>query len=147
MDIADDLLAELLRTMGDGVIIADAEGRITFWNQGAELIFGWPEQEALGQTLDLIIPERLRDRHWEGYRKTMATGETRYGHDLLRVPAVNRAGDRMSIAFTVTLLGGDGGRPRGIAAVVRDETQRWADEQNLRRRLAELERAETTASS
>jgi PAS domain-containing protein len=97
----------------------------------------------LGQSLDLIIPERLRGRHWDGYNKTMATGETRYGHDLLKVPAVDKAGRTMSIAFTVALLQSQG-EVTGIVAIIRDETARFQEDRALRKRIAELE-AKATA--
>ncbi len=139
-DAAVDLAA-LVQAAGDGVIVADPTGRIVFWNPAAERIFGWSPAEAVGQSLDLIIPERFRARHWEGYRTVMQTGRTRYGADVLRVPALAKDGRRISIAFTVALLTGGDGTVSGIAAIVRDETRRWEEEQALRRRVAELERA------
>jgi PAS domain S-box-containing protein len=128
-----------VQTAADAVIAARADGRIVFWNAAAQRIFGFSAQEALGQSLDLIIPERFRARHWDGYRQVMATGETKYGADVLRVPALHKDGRALSIAFTVSLLDGQGGRV--IAAIVRDETARWNEERELRRRIAELEAA------
>jgi PAS domain S-box-containing protein len=130
---------QLLEAIGDAILVADEKGAITFWNPAAERIFGFSRSEALGQSLDLIIPERLRQRHWEGYRKTMESGNTRYGADLLRVPAVHKDGRSLSIAFTVALLFSSEGKVRGIAAVIRDETQRFQEERALRKRVAELE--------
>lgn len=130
---------QLVEALGDAVIVADAGGTINLWNPAAEHMFGFTPDEALGSSLDLIIPERLRERHWIGYGKTMATGETRYGHDLLRVPAVHKDGRALSIAFTVALLFGPQRDVTGIVAVIRDETARFAEERNLRKRLAELE--------
>ncbi len=137
----DTTLARLVDGMADAVIVADADGTIVYWNPAAERVFGWPEAEAVGQSLDLIIPERQRRAHWDGYATVMATGHTRYGADLLRVPALHADGQRRSIAFTVTLLNNPDGTVSGIAAVVRDETQRWADERALRAQLAELRAA------
>lgn len=134
-------LAALVRAAGDAIVVADPEGLVRFWNPAAERIFGFTEAEALGQSLDLIIPERFRARHWTGYREVMRTGVTRYGTDILRVPAGRKDGQRVSIAFTVALLKDAAGRVTGIAAVMRDETTRWEEEQALRRRLAELEQA------
>jgi PAS domain S-box-containing protein len=131
--------AKLVNVIGDAVVISDAEGNITLWNPAAERMFGFTQDEALGQSLDLIIPERLRGRHWEGYQKTMATGQTRYGNDVLRVPAVDKAGRALSIAFTVALLHSPTNELTGIVAVIRDETSRFLEERNLRKRLAELE--------
>lgn len=130
---------QLLSAIGDAIVVTDAAGAIVLWNPAATRIFGFGEAEAMGRSLDLIIPERQRKRHWDGYEKTMATGLTRYGSDLLRVPALHKDGRTLSIAFTVALLNGPDGRPEAIAAVIRDETQRFQDERNLRKRLAELE--------
>ena len=130
---------QLLEAIGDAILVADEKGAITFWNPAAERIFGFSRSEALGQSLDLIIPEHLQQRHWEGYRKTMESGHTRYGSELLRVPAVHKDGRTLSIAFTVALLFSSEGKVRGIAAVIRDETQRFQEERALRKRVAELE--------
>jgi PAS domain S-box-containing protein len=135
----DKLLAELVRRLADAVVIADADGAILFWNDAAERIFGWSADEAIGQSLDLIIPERQRERHWAGYRRTMATGVTKYGAELLEVPALHRDGGRLSIAFTVTLLCRPNERlPRAIAAVIRDDTARWQERRQLNEELASL---------
>lgn len=130
---------QLVSVIGDAVIVSDAEGSITLWNPAAERMFGFTEQEALGQSLDLIIPQRLQQRHWDGYRKTMETGQTRYGNDVLKVPAVHKDGRALSIAFTVALLHSAEGALTGIVAVIRDETSRFQEDRNLRKRLAELE--------
>ena len=130
---------QLVSAIGEAVIVSDPEGSITLWNRAAERMFGFAANEALGQSLDIIIPQRLQARHWEGYRKTMHTGETRYGNDVLRVPAVDKDGRAMSIAFTVALLRGAGGELTGIVAVIRDETSRFEEDRRLRKRLAELE--------
>jgi len=124
---------------GDAIIAADADGSIVLWNPAAERIFGHTESEALGQSLDLIIPERLRHRHWEGYRQVMQTGQTRYGTEVLRVPAVHKDGRTLSIAFTVALMDTADKQSLVIAAIIRDETSRWKEERALRQRLAELE--------
>ncbi len=128
-----------VQAAGDAIVAAAPDGSIVLWNPAAERIFGYTEPEALGKSLDLIIPERLRGRHWEGYRKVMQTGQTRYGSDVLRVPAVHKDGRRLSIAFTVALLYGPNNEVQVIVAVIRDETSRWEEERALRQRLAELE--------
>ena len=130
---------ELVAAIGDAVIVSDPNGAITLWNAGAARMFGHSEAEALGQSLDMIIPERLRGRHREGYDKSMATGTTRYGNDLLRVPATHKDGRAMSIAFTVAMLFGAGGKVSSIVAVIRDETKRFNDERALKKRVVELE--------
>jgi hypothetical protein len=95
----------------------------------------------MGASLDLICPERLRQRHWEGYHHTMATGITRYGTEVLRVPAVDKAGRPMSVAFTIAMLHAPDGAISGVMAIMRDETARFAEDRALRKRLAELEQA------
>ncbi|WP_088343002.1 MULTISPECIES: PAS domain-containing protein [Rhodomicrobium] len=129
----------LVAAMGDAVIVSDASGAITLWNPAAERLFGYSEAEALGQSLDIITPERLRARHWEGYRKTMETGITKYGTDLLQVPAIDKAGRSFSIAFTVGLLHGADGKVSGIAAVIRDDTHRFERDKTQRKKIFELE--------
>jgi PAS domain S-box-containing protein len=138
MDTTVNLQA-LVEAAGDAIIVADPEGVIRLWNTAASRVFGFSADEAIGRSLDLIIPERFRDRHWSGYREVMRTGQTRYGADVLRVPALRKDGQRLSIAFTVALLTDAAGQVTGIGAIVRDETTRWEQEQALRRRLAELE--------
>jgi PAS domain S-box-containing protein len=129
---------QLVAACGDGVVVCDAAGLIVYWNAAATRIFGFTAQDAVGQSLDLIIPPAQRQRHWDGYDKTLATGATRYGSDVLRVPALHKAGTPLSIAFTVALLNGP-----GIVAIVRDDTARWQAERALRARVRELEAAAT----
>jgi PAS domain S-box-containing protein len=140
----DTLIAykQLVEALADAVIFADLSGAIRFWNPAAERLFGFTEAEALGSSLDLIVPARFRERHWAGYNKTMATGQTRYAHDVLRVPAVHKDGRPLSIAFTVGLLYGPQRNVTGILAVIRDETARFAEDRDLRKRLAEFEQRE-----
>ena len=140
-------LDELVTGLGDAMVVCDANGAIVMWNPAATRIFGFSQDEALGQSLDLIIPERLKARHWEGYHKTMATGITRYGADLLRVPAVNKAGTPMSIAFTVSMLHNADGSVAAIASVIRDETQRFNEDRALKKQLLELQAQVATLSA
>ena len=132
-------LEAFVRAAADAIIVAGADGKIIFWNIAATRIFGFAAEKAIGQSLDLIIPERFRARHWEGYRQVMSTGTSKYQSDVLRVPAQHEDGRALSIAFTVTLLEPAGPGGRMIAAIVRDETARWKEESALKRRLAELE--------
>jgi PAS domain S-box-containing protein len=133
------LAAAVVREAAEAIVVASPDGTIQLWNRGAERVFGYPASEAVGASLDLIIPEKLRTRHWEGYDKTMATGSTKYGDQLLKVPATHRDGRRMSIEFSVALLKDAEDKVTGIAAVIRDTTERWTEERALRKRLAELE--------
>jgi PAS domain S-box-containing protein len=119
------LCQQIVEDMPEAVIVSDREGQIILWNRSAEMMFGYSAAEALGQSLDLIIPGRFRDRHWAGYRTVMSTGVTRYGQQLLAVPAIRRDGRRLSIEFSIVLLRDDRGAPVGAAAIVRDVTARW----------------------
>ena len=134
------LEAEIVANTDHAVVVADPDGIIRFWNPAAEAMFGHASADAIGRSLDLIVPDKLRDRHWEGYRRVMATGETEYGGRTLSVPAIRADGTRISVEFTVTLLRGDDDSVAGIAAIMRDVTARWEEQRALRRRLAELER-------
>lgn len=132
--------AALLDSAADAVVASDAEGAIVLWNAGAERIFGFTEDEALGQSLDIIIPEPFRARHWEGYRETVASGQSRYGAgDLLAVPGLHRDGRRISIEFTIVLLKDAAGKVTGMVASVRDVTARFEETKALRKRVAALE--------
>ena len=132
-------LKQLVEAVGDAIVASDAGGAIVLWNPAAQRMFGFTEAEALGQSLDIIIPQRQQQRHWDGYHQTMASGKTRYGNDVLRVPAVHKDGHSLSIAFTVALLHTPDGKVSAIVAVIRDETSRFAEERNLKKRLTELE--------
>jgi PAS domain S-box-containing protein len=120
-------------------VFADHEGIVRFWNSGAEAMFGYRAEEALGQSLDMIVPERQRARHWEGYHKVMATGVTQYGRDVLAVPAMTKDGRRISIEFSIVLLRAPTGEMLGAAAIMQDVTVRWQKQKELRERLAALE--------
>jgi PAS domain S-box-containing protein len=122
------LFRRIVEEMPEAVIFADRHGVVRLWNRGAETMFGYSAVEALGQSLDLIIPERFRTRHWDGYRQVMATGVTGYGQRLLAVPAMRKDGQRISIEFSIALLKDDRGEVAGAAAVVRDVTARWQAE-------------------
>jgi PAS domain S-box-containing protein len=122
-----------------GILYADRDGMIRFWNRGAELIFGHTAQEAIGQSLDLIVPEKQRPRHWEGWNRVMETGVTKYGSDVLAVPALRKDGTRISIEFYILLLRAPDGELRGAVAMVQDVTARWQQQKELRSRIAALE--------
>ncbi len=133
------LFRQIVEEMPEAVIFADQQGVVRLWNRAAETLFGYSADEALGQSLDLIVPERFRARHWEGYRHVMATGVTSYGQRLLAVPAMRKDGQRISIEFSIALLKDEHGEVTGAAAVIRDVTTRWQAEREMKRRLAALE--------
>ncbi|QWD97999.1 PAS domain S-box protein [Polynucleobacter sp. MG-5-Ahmo-C2] len=132
-------LHQLVECVGDAIVVADANEKIVLWNPAATRIFGYSEAEALGKTLDLIVPERQRQTHKEGYSKSMETGTTRYGTSLLKVPAKHQDGSTLSIAFTVGMLFDGSQKANGVVAIIRDETQRFAEERALKKRISDLE--------
>jgi PAS domain S-box-containing protein len=137
MDI-EECRRRLVDEAGDGILIAGADGIIRFWNPGAARIFGFTSEEAVGQSLDIIIPAALRVRHWHGYAESIRTGQTRYGAgDLLAVPALRKDNSRISIEFSIVPFRDATGRITAIGAVVRDVTQRFEELQKLRKALAE----------
>jgi PAS domain S-box-containing protein len=121
------------------ILFADREGKISFWNTGAEATFGYGAEEALGQSLDLIVPEKQRGRHWEGWTRVMTTGVTKYGREPLAVPAMKKDGSRISIEFNIVLLRAPTGELLGAAAMVQDVTARWQQQRELKARLTALE--------
>jgi PAS domain S-box-containing protein len=137
MVTADQLSSALLASAADAIIATDGQGLIRFWNAGAERIFGFTAAEALGQSLDLIIPERLRDRHWRGYHEVMRTEQSRYGQgDILAVPGVRKDGTQISLEFAIVMLRDGTGKLTGIGAVLRDVTTRFNELQALKKKLA-----------
>lgn len=134
-----DLYRGILENAPDAILFADREGLIRIWNAGAERIFGFSQAEALGQSLDLIIPQKLRARHWEGYHRVMAGGETHYGSKLLSVPALRQDGCQLSSEFSIVMLRDALGRVMGVAAIMRDVSERFAQEKALKARVAALE--------
>lgn len=140
-EILAHLRDAILDTSADAILATDREGTIHFWNPGAVRIFGFAEEEAVGASLDLIIPERLRKRHWDGWQHVIESGETRYGAgDLLAVPAVTKDGRQISVEFTIILLQTADRQITGMAAILRDVTARFEETRRLRRQLAERSR-------
>lgn len=133
------LAAQIIDRTNDAVIFSDREGIIRLWNSGAERMFGFSREEALGHSLDLIIPENLRARHWEGYYRVMESGSSHYSIDLLSAPALRKDGTRLSTEFSMALVTDEVGKMRGVAAIIRDVTVRWQREKELKERLRNLE--------
>ena len=133
------LSEQIVKENSDAIMFADHEGLIRLWNRGAEAMFGYSAVEAEGKSLDLIIPENLRGRHWEGYHKVMASGETRYGTELLSAPGIRKDGTRLSLEFSMVIVRGEDGAVLGTGAIIRDITARWQKEKALKERLKVLE--------
>ncbi len=135
-----DLPRRLLDGSPDAVLVSDPDGNVLYWNEASTRLFGFTAEEALGHSMDLIIPERLRGRHWDGWNKVMETGVTRYGAgQLLAVPAQHKDGRALSIEFSIQLLRGASGRIEWVAAVFRDVTERFQRDKALKLKLKELE--------
>lgn len=132
------LSSEVVRQSSDAIMFSDCDGIIRLWNSGAMQMFGYTEEEALGQSLDLIIPENLRGRHWEGYNRVMQSGSSHYSIDLLSAPAIRKDGTRLSTEFSMVLVKDESGKMLGVAAIVRDVTARWQREKELKERLKAL---------
>jgi PAS domain S-box-containing protein len=137
----DSICQQIIEAPAEAILVSDPAGSITFWNAGAERIFGFTPEEALGQSLDLIIPQPMQKRHWDGYHRVMAGAASRYAAgDLLRVPALRKDGQRISCQFSIVPLHDTDGQLAGMAAVLRDVTADWEREQALRARVRELEK-------
>lgn len=140
-----ELCQSIVQQAPDAILFSDHEGIIRLWNRGCELVFGYSEAEALGQSLDLIIPEKLRSRHWEGYYQVMKTGVSAYGTKLLAVPALHKDGHQLSCAFSIVMLKDDSGKPTGVASIMRDVTDTWTREKALKEHIAELEKEKNSS--
>ena len=135
----DALCRRLVDESEAGILYATRDGLIRLWNRGCERIFGWPAAEALGQSMDLIIPDKHRIRHWEGWDTVMKSGVTKYGHEPLAVPALTKDGRRISIEFFIVLLRDPAGQVIGAGALIQDVSARWEKDKALRQKLAALE--------
>jgi PAS domain S-box-containing protein len=135
----DDLLLRFLRSAADAIVVSDPAGIITYWNDAAATMFGWPAAEAVGHSLDLIIPERFRDRHWRGWHAAIERRSTSYADRLLQVPALRRDGAKISIASTMTFVYDASGVVEAVAAVIRDETEARAQRLELEAKVRATE--------
>lgn len=139
------IAAEIVAASPDAILFSDRDGLIRFWNPGAERLFGYRAADVLGQSLDLIIPARLRQKHWQGYHKVMATGQSGYGQKLLAVPALHLDGSERSVEFSIAMHHDAAGQVTGVSAIMRDVTERFLKEKALRAELAALRDSKETA--
>ena len=138
MDLRRALAEAILSANSDAIIAADKEGVIVFWNPGAERIFGYASTDVIGRSLDIIIPARLRKRHWDGYHRVMKSGKSRYGHgDILAVPGIKKDGNQISIEFTITSMRDETNQLVGLIAILRDVTKRFEEIRALKRKLGQ----------
>ena len=139
MSDTEMIYQQIIENSQDAILFANRDGIIDLWNSGAEAIFGYTKEEVLGKSLDLIDPEKLRQRHWDGYQKVMKTGKSRYGRELLKVPAIRKDGTSISVEFTIVLVRNQRNEIMGTAAIIRDATERWKQEKELKQKLKLLE--------
>ena len=139
MSDTEMIYKQIIENSQDAILFADRDGIIELWNSGAEAIFGYTKDEVQGKSLDLIVPEKLRQRHWEGYHTVMKTGKSRYGKELLKVPAIRKDGTSISVEFTIMLVRNLRNEIIGTAAIIRDVTERWKQERELKQKIKLLE--------
>jgi len=139
MSDTEMIYQQIIENSQDAILFADRDGIIELWNSGAEAIFGYKKEEVQGKSLDLIVPEKLRQRHWEGYHTVMKTGKSRYGKELLKVPAIRKDGTSISVEFTIMLVRNLRNEIVGTAAIIRDVTERWKQEKELKQKIKLLE--------
>ncbi len=140
IDTREGLYKQIIDNTSDAVIFADTEGVIRLWNHGAEALFGYSAEESMGQTLDIIVPDQFREAHWAGYRRAMTRGQTQYGRQAMLTRSMTKNSNTIYIEMTLAVLHGDAGQALGALAMVRDATEKRAQERALRQRVAELER-------
>lgn len=145
-DASATLPADLLRDMAEAVVFADTGGVIRAWNPGAEALFGFSAGESLGRSLDLVIPEPLRQAHWQGFERAMATDATRHGGRAIITRALHGSGEKRYVDMSFAVVRDAAGVVIGSVAVARDATERYLEERRLRERLAALEKAAAQGS-
>jgi PAS domain S-box-containing protein len=123
----------------DAIIFADRDGIIRVWNAAAERIFGFTADSAIGQDLNIIVPESLRDAHWTGYDRALAAGDTKYRGQALPTKATRTDGSQNYVELSFAIIHGSGGDVIGALAHARDITERFERDRTMRRRLKELE--------
>ena len=134
-----DLAGLLIDQAPDPVIFADREGIIREWNPAAERVFGHSREEAIGQSLDIIVPERFREAHWRGYHRAIEAGETKYVGQSLPTRSARKDGETVYVELTFSIIRDDSGAVTGALAHARDISERWAREREQSQRLKELE--------
>ena len=136
-EIRIELFRRIVEQTTDAVIFADREGLIRIWNQGAESLFGFPAGEVLGKSLDVIIPEELRRKHWEGYNKAIETGKTRLGSRVLTTRSRHKDGSRLYVDLSFKVIVDDSGHAEGALAIGRNVMERYLADKALREHAAE----------
>jgi PAS domain S-box-containing protein len=139
MDAA--LAQALLEQSPDAVIYAGRDGMIAFWNESAERVFGHKAADAMGQSLDLIIPEEFRERHWTAYDKALEVGDTKYRGQALATKSMRADGTSIYVELGFAMVHDASGATIGAMAVARDITERFNRDRETRRELRDLREA------
>lgn len=135
-----DVYKAIVEQSTDAVILSDREGAILIWNRGAERVFGYGVQEALGQSLDLIIPERMRAAHWKGFRRAVESGKTKYGGKVMTTRSVHKDGRTLYVDLSFSLVDDGAGELAGVLATGRDCTERYLVDKALRAKVQDQEK-------
>ena len=143
-DTSSNLFQAIVEQAPDAIIFADRDGAIGVWNHGAETVFGYAAAEVLGRSLDIIIPERLQRAHWEGFRRAIDTGQTKYTNRVLTTRSVHKNGNKLYVDLSFSLVTDAAGAVTGALAIGRDCTARYLSEKALLARVAELEAKESS---
>ena len=122
----------LVEQLPVSVILADREGLIRAWNRASEALFGFTAQEVVGRSLDVIIPEHLRQAHWDGYNRSLVSGETKYSGRVMTTRAVHKDGRKLYVDFSFAMLKDASGAVVGAMATGRDITERYVAERAKR---------------
>jgi PAS domain S-box-containing protein len=134
----ESIWQDMLRCMPEALIFSDLQGIIRIWNPGSENVFGFTAAEAIGQSLDLIIPERMRQAHWDGFNKAVARGGTLPGRTSMITRSLHKSGEQIYVDMSFAMVKNKAGEMLGSMAIARDATKRFTEEKNLRKQLAEL---------
>lgn len=135
-----DINSWIVEQMADAMIYSDKKGIICGWNAAAESLFGYAKDDAIGQSLDLIIPERMRDAHWSGFNRAMESGKTRLAGHAMITRSLTRSKGTIYVEMSFSVISDGSGNAVGSVAVARDATQRRQNERELRERLETLEK-------
>ena len=134
-----DLTSLIVEQSPDAVIFAGTDGVIQVWNAAAAAMFGYPADKAIGQDLNIIIPEQFRDQHWTGYDRALGAGDTKYRGQSLPTRANKASGETFYVELSFAIVHDASGAVIGALAHARDITERFERDRNSRRQLRELQ--------
>ena len=129
---SDALAGDIVACMHEAVILADLKGVVVVWNHGAETLFGFTADEAIGQTVDLIIPEKMRKAHWDGFNKAVEHGDTLSAKGSRMTRALQKSGEPLYVDMSFAMVRNAAGELTGSIAVARDATARFMAERAAR---------------